>query len=159
MRCPLRGGKEAMSSQESLHQHIIARSCADSWELARAEWGLESIYYTDKPMSCPCGQFPIMEVCVIRNRKTGNTAEVGNVCVNNFLKLPSEGLFRSVRYVREDASRSFSEEMIEYAHEQRIITDWEYKFYMNIRKKRALTGKQADKKEQVNTKILRGIAR
>lgn len=147
-----------MSSQESLRDHIIALSVADSWDLARAEWDLSEIYRSDDLQSCPCGQ-PILEICVIRNRLTKNTAEVGNVCVNKFLRLPSEKLFTSVRYVREDAGRSFSKEMIEYAYEKRFINDWEYKFYMDIRRKRSLSGKQAEKKEQVNNRILDRITR
>jgi hypothetical protein len=148
-----------MSSQEKLHDHIIGLSNADSWQNARSEWILESVYHSEQPETCPCGQFPIVEICVIRNRFNGNTTEVGNVCVKNFLKLPSEGLFKSIRYVREDASRSFSIEMILYAYEKRIINDWEYKFYGSIRGKRRLSGKQLTKKDQINSKILKAITR
>lgn len=148
-----------MSSQEKLHKHIVALSRSKSWASARTEWELNSIFQSDEPQTCPCGQHPIFEICVIRNRVTGQATEVGNVCVNNFLMLPSTGLFRSIRYVREDGNRSFSEEMIEYAHDRDIINDWERKFSLSIRKKRRLSGSQRNKKTQVNAKILTAITR
>jgi len=146
-------------SQQQLHEHIISLSKATSWHSARDEWDLDSIYRSDEPESCPCGQYPIIEICVIRNRLNGNTTEVGNVCVNNFLNLPSDKLFQSVRYVSEDAGRSFSEDMIDYACRKRIISQWERDLYMDIRRKRKLSGKQRAKKDQVNQKILAAITR
>lgn len=147
-----------MSSQEKLHTHIVALSRSESWATARTEWELDSIYQSDEPLACPCGK-TILEICVIRNRVTGEVTEVGNVCVNHFLRLPSERLFQSIRYVREDESRSFSKEMIEYAHDQGIINNWEWEFYLSIRKRRWLSRRQREVKEQVNAKILSAVVR
>ena len=148
-----------MSSRELLHNHIVSLSEANTWDSARSEWELASIYNAETPQSCPCGQYPIIEICVIQNKKNGNTAEVGNKCVNNFLNLPSERLFASIRIVKKDAGRSFSESMIDYAFQKKIINEWEWKFYHNIRLKRSLSGRQKEKKEQINAKILRSLAR
>ncbi|ADG67933.1 conserved hypothetical protein [Planctopirus limnophila DSM 3776] len=148
-----------MSNQQKLHEHILCLSQSDDWEHARSEWRLYQIYHSETSLTCPCGQYPINEICVIVNQFTNVTTEVGNVCVNNFLQIASNDLFKSVRYVREDAGRSFNVAMIEYAHQQRFINDWEYKFYNDIRRKRALTGRQKEKKIQVNEKILKCITR
>jgi hypothetical protein len=145
--------------QADLHEHIIGLSEADEWQQARLEWELDSIYQTEESQTCPCGQFPINEICVLRNRRNGNTTEVGNVCVNNFIGLPSTKLFASVRRVAKAPASSFSEEMIEYAYSKRVINDWELKFYVSIRTKRNLSPKQREKKEQINSKILALITR
>lgn len=147
-----------MSSQERLEAHIVSLSDSDNWHDARSEWDLYEIYKSDSLEECPCGT-PIREICVLLNHKNGNQTEVGNVCVNKFLKLPSVKLFQSVRYVLEHAGGSFSEELLEYAHNKRMINDWELNFYQDIRKKRSLSGKQKQKKLQINEKILARISR
>jgi hypothetical protein len=145
--------------QIELHAHIIGMSEADEWQTARMEWELDSIYQVKEPQTCPCGQFPINEICVLRNRKNGRSTEVGNVCVNNFIGLPSKRLFNSVRRVAKTPSSSFSEEMILYAFDKKVISAWERGFYLDIRTKRSLSEKQRNKKNEINAKILSLISR
>lgn len=139
-------------SQETLKAEILARSTAKDWPHALREWELDTIWWSDVLDSCLCGQ-PIKEICELRNRVNGNRAQVGNVCVNRFLGIGSERLFVSLRKVKVDAGESFNEAMIDYAHERRIITDWEYKFYHDIWRKRKLSMKQRDVKVRINEKI------
>lgn len=146
-------------SQADLHAHIIELSEATEWDEARKEWELASIHYVDEPDTCPCGHRPINEICVIKNSQNGQTTEVGNHCVRNFMSISSGNLFPSLRNVRGDIERSFNDEMIYYAHRQGIINEWEKGFYINIWRKRNLTTKQAATKQKVNEKILRKLIR
>lgn len=142
-----------------LRAHIIELSHDKEWELAREEWRLSYIYMADEAQTCPCGKYPIKEICVLENADTGRTTEVGNVCVNQFLGMPSESLFASVRRVRSDVWKSFSEEMLDYAHERWLLTDWEYQFYFDIRRKLSLSYKQGVVKKRLNLKILKAVSR
>jgi len=142
-------------SQKKLHEEIIARSEADEWEEARDEWTLHDIWMSDEPQTCLCGHHPIHEICVIRNRENGVYTDVGNWCVNNFLGINSEQLFSSLRKVLVDAGASFNEATIELAHDKEIVNDWERRFYLSIWRKRSLTGKQREKKLQINQKLLK----
>jgi len=145
--------------QAELREHIIELSEANEWHAARLEWELDSIYQVQQPQTCPCGQFPINEICVVRNRKNGQASEVGNVCVNNFIGLPSKQLFNSVRRVAKSPSSSFSEEMIVYAFDKTVISTWERDFYLEIRRKHRLSEKQRNKKNEINAQILSLISR
>jgi hypothetical protein len=71
-----------------LAQAMLPLSVADSWQQAKLEWTLAEVYRQDDPETCLCGHYPIIEICVLENKKNGNRAEVGNVCVKKFLGLP-----------------------------------------------------------------------
>ena len=64
---------------------ILKLSVAVAWEEARREWELFHVYekYESDPDYCLCGH-PILEICVLRNKRNRNTAVVGNVCVRKF---------------------------------------------------------------------------
>ena len=147
-----------MPSEDALAAHIIELSTASSWYAAKAEWSLDRIYMNYETQHCPCGHV-IQEVCVIRNRTNGNETEVGNVCVHKFMAIDSKPLFDSFRRVKSGASDSFSEEMIEYALRHRLISDWDAKFYLNIRAKRKLSDKQRVQKNRINEQILKFVVK
>ena len=56
-----------------LMQEITARSEANTWEVAKSEWGLDSIEYADEygDEHCLCGH-NILEMCWLKNRLKGN---------------------------------------------------------------------------------------
>jgi len=64
-----------------LKREILNRSKARDWETAKKEWRLTDIYEAEESETCLCEHFPIREICVIHNGTTGQTTEVGNVCV------------------------------------------------------------------------------
>ena len=66
----------------------------------------------------PLRPFPIEEICVLRNRVNGNRAEVGNVCVHQFLGLPSRKIFSALERIGDDKSKALNPEAIEHAHER-----------------------------------------
>lgn len=65
-------------------QGILELSLALTWEEAKLEWKLSSMYQVGSPSICLCGHNPIIEICVFENDKTGQFAKVGNRCVKRF---------------------------------------------------------------------------
>ncbi len=139
---------------EQLKTEIIDRSAAKTWEAARQEWDLRDIYLDEHPERCLCGHYPIHEMCVIQNAKTGNIATVGNCCVNNFLGLCTDGLFPGLRRIKGDAEKSMSRELVEHARMVNWIDEWEYKFCIDTLRKRKLSEKQIAKRLKINTKVI-----
>lgn len=145
-----------MSSAYNLAQEIIARSVSATWDAAKLEWILESIYMEEEPDTCLCGHFPIIEICILRNRHNQNSAIVGNCCVKKFIGLPSDKIFQAIKRVRKDNEKSVNAETVQYALKKGWITNWEHEFYLDIFRKRNLSAKQAAKKKEINIKILNG---
>lgn len=135
-------------------REIVALSKASTWDRAKLEWELESVYDQDEPDTCLCGHYPINEICIIVNRENGNSAVVGNVCVKKFLGLPSGPIFQAVKGVKRGVRKTFNEETILHAQRKGWITQWEVNFYLDTIRKRSLTEKQAAKRKQINDKIL-----
>lgn len=142
-----------------LTQEIIARSMSPLWDEAKLEWALNEVYEADEPETCLCGHFPIIELCILANRRNGNAATVGNCCVKKFIGLPSDKIFQAVKRVRKDEAKSLNSEAIDHAYNKGWINDWEKDFYFNIMRKRKLTTKQRTKKLQINAKMLANMRR
>ena len=142
-----------------LASKIIALSVADTWDEAKLEWSLVDVYKEDVPDTCLCGHFPIIENCVIANRCNGNQAIVGNVCVKKFLGLPSDKIFQAINRIAQDNERALNAEAVEHAHRKGWINDWERKFYFDTMRRRNLSGRQRQKRIEINDKVLRMIAR
>ncbi|HBX4538976.1 TPA: hypothetical protein MH262_18565 [Klebsiella pneumoniae] len=136
-----------------LTSRITRLSQADEWESARKEWQLDRIYKTEKPVSCLCGHSPISNVCVLKNTVNRRTASVGNCCVKRFMGLPSDTIFNAVDRVSKDNSKSANIQTLTLALEKRLITQWEYHFYVDTINKRKLTVKQAATRERINRKL------
>lgn len=142
-----------------LAAEIIALSNADSWELAKIEWVLDSIYFAEEPETCLCGHFPIIELCELKNAKNGSSATVGNCCVKKFLGLPSDKIFQAVKRIRVDSDKNLNGETIEHAYSKGWINKWEYEFYGDVFTKRKFSDKQLAKKKQINEKILKRMSK
>jgi hypothetical protein len=143
---------------ERLKSFILQRSFAPEWEVARKEWTLRDVFQAETPDTCPCGHTPIMEICVIKNRITGAVAEVGNVCVKRFLGFRSDLIFTGIKRVRADSYASLNADSASFFYDRGVLNDWEYRFTTNTMRKRVLSGKQADKRFQINQKVLRFIS-
>ena len=101
--------------QFQLTGEILQRSVARTWDEAKLEWSLLEVYESEEPETCLCGHFPIVELCVLLNRRNKNQATVGNCCVKRFVGLPSEKIFQAVKRVRKDTSKSLNAEAIQHA--------------------------------------------
>lgn len=146
-------------SEYKLAEAIIALSAGKTWDESKLEWQLEEVYNQDEPDTCLCGHFPIVEICVLRNKLNGNTAEVGNVCVKKFLGLPSDKIFNAIHRVARDDKRALNAEAIDHAHRRGWINDWERDFYFNTMRKRILSARQSAKRIQINQLVLKQTSR
>src|SRR5688572_8422160 len=99
-----------------LAKAIIERSEASTWDRARLEWTLETVYFAESPDECLCGKYPIIELCVLRNRLNNREATVGNHCVKKFLRLSSDQIFAALRRIQADSTKALNPDAIEYAH-------------------------------------------
>lgn len=144
----------ANHNEYQLTQRILELSESDQWALARTEWDLEEIHFNDEPTTCLCTHFPIIEVCVLRNRRNSNVAEVGNVCVNKFIGLPSMIIFDGLKRVAKEDSKALNSDAAQYAYRKGWVNDWEYRFLNDTRRKQLLSGKQMAKRQEINQRIL-----
>jgi hypothetical protein len=138
-----------------LTEEIIKLSVSTKWDSAKLEWHFENAYESEEPQTCLCSHFPIINICVIKNKKNNLTTEVGNCCINKFLGI-EEGnkIFTSIKRLKNDPTRSMGIDAIEYLKKKRILNDFEYEFYNDIHKKRNLSEKQLEIKKRINKKLI-----
>ncbi len=141
-------------SEYKLTEEILKRSQSKIWDIAKIEWLLNEIYEAEEPETCLCGHFPIIEVCVLRNKLNANLATVGNCCVKKFIGLPSDLIFQAVKRVRKDSHKSLNAEAIQHAYKKGWINEWEYNFSIDTMRKRVLSVKQLQARMKVNEKML-----
>ena len=121
---------------------IINLSSSKTWDTAKLEWELKEIYKGSFPETCLCGHFPIVEICVLRNKTNGKEAIVGNCCVKKFIGPRSDKIFQAVKRIQKDNKKSLNAETIQYAYHKAWINKWEKEFYLDIMRKRNLSDKQ-----------------
>lgn len=146
-------------SEYKLTKEIIQRSQSDIWDVAKLEWGLSEIYEADEPETCLCGHFPIIEICILKNKLNHQLAVVGNCCVKKFIGLPSDKIFQAVKRVRKDNEKSLNTEAILHACEKGWINAWEYNFSIDTMRKRKLSEKQLLTRTKINEKMLFNMRR
>jgi hypothetical protein len=148
------------ANQETLRREILERSRSKDWDAALAEWDLHRIEFTSlrDPEVCLCGHFPIIELCYLLNRHNGVEVLVGNVCVQRFLGIPSEKLFRGAKRIMLDPTKATSRDVIEHAHRQKWISDWEREFSESVVRKRKLSSAQLGKRIEINQRIAQMVA-
>jgi hypothetical protein len=139
-------------SEYQLTTELLKLSQSQKWDEAKLEWELIDIERMEEPETCLCGHYPILEICLIKNGKTNNESRVGNCCVKKFNN-KSDKIFRSVAKIRKDIEKSVNAETLELAIKNRWISANEYKFYMDILRKRNLSDKQLAWKKSINQKI------
>jgi len=142
-----------------LTAEILNRSFAQTLDEAKLEWALLEVYEVDEPETCLCGHFPIIELCVLINRKNENRATVGNCCVKKFIGLPSDKIFQAVKRIRKNESKSLNAEAVQHAFERHWISEWEMNFYFDIMRRHKLSPKQAAKKSEINKLVLTRMKR
>jgi hypothetical protein len=147
-------------NEQTLRQEILERSVATTWDAALAEWELSRIELTSlrEPETCLCGHFPIIELCYLRNRLNGVEALVGNVCVQKFLGIPSDTLFRGFKRIMVDPSKAASQSVIDYATQRGWVSSWERSFCESMVRKRSLSPAQLGKRIEINQRITQRVA-
>lgn len=142
-----------------LRAEILKLSKATDWETARKEWRLVSISQADEPEACLCGHFPIIDLCTIKNGVTGQSVDVGNVCVKRFLGFRSDLIFASIKRIKSNPDKSIGPDAAALFHRQGIINAWEYQFQQDTHRKRDLTVRQLATRHSINRKVLAAIRR
>jgi hypothetical protein len=142
---------------QQLRDEILARSEASDWEIARKEWSLVNIYESEEPQTCLCGHFPIIEICVIANRLTKTTTEVGNRCVRRFLGLRSDLIFSAIKKIRKNIEKSLNVDAITFFRDRRLLNAWEYSFLQHTMRLRNLSPSQLSTRKRINEKVLVAI--
>ena len=144
-------------SEFRLIKQILSLSQSKNWEIAKSEWLLKDVFFSEEHDTCLCGHYPIIELCIIENKKNTKTATVGNCCVKKFIGLPSDSIFQAIKRIKKDKSKSLNSVAIEHAYTKKWINQWEYDFYCDTLKKRKLTEKQSAKRNQINEKVFKNF--
>ncbi|QBO59586.1 hypothetical protein [Chryseobacterium salivictor] len=138
-----------------LAEEIINLSESKEWDFAKLEWSFEFAYYADELQKCLCGHYPIKNICVIKNQKNSFVTEVGNCCINKFLGIEDGNkIFSSIKKLKENIAASMSAEVIEYIYRKKGISDFDYKFYKSIYRRRIMSTKQCEIKKRINQQFL-----
>lgn len=134
---------------------ILALSNAKDWLEAKPEWELYLVYDDGSDRACECGHQPIHQICVIRNRYNANEAEVGNVCVHNFMQLASRRIFAVLRRVRAEITKSLNPAALDLFHKRGVISAGELGEYLDYWRKRTnMTEAQRRQKIEINQRVL-----
>ncbi|MCC5823184.1 MAG: hypothetical protein LAT64_07745 [Phycisphaerales bacterium] len=137
-------------------------SKAEHWDLARHEWQLdyvEIIYDEDdkdgySPEQCPCGHYPISELCWLRNTENGHSTFVGNVCVRKFMDIPADTVAAGIKRIVKNQEKALNVEAGKFAYDKKWINDWELNFCLNTARKRRLSASQLAKRIQINARVI-----
>lgn len=147
-----------------LPRQIIELSDANTWGQAVREWSLNGIEMLDPGEfdSCLCGHYPIRELCHLLNRENGNTAIVGNHCIEKFDKDdPGHEVFgeaprivQAAGRILQDPMASANEALINFAERTGVFTTDNATFYREIWRKRNLSDGQERYKRSLNQQLL-----
>lgn len=143
-------------SLENLKRHILPRSKASDFDMAKREWDLLDIEISEVADSCPCGQ-AIHDICHIRNRETGEVTYVGNVCINKFIGVDTQALFAGFKKIRKCESANMNAELIHYASSHGLLYPREEEFLYGTARKRNLSLAQLKWKRDINRRVIRKI--
>jgi len=138
---------------ERLRAHILPLSISKDFNTARTEWAMIGVEISEEFDNCPCGQ-EIKEHCYIQNQLNGNTTYVGNVCINRFIGIETGNLFAGLKRIAADDTANANEDLIYHAYKLGYIFESEYKFLMETRHKRKLSGRQITWKQKINRRII-----
>ena len=106
---------------EILKAITIEKSQADTWEETLVEWECENIARIPKS-TCACSKYPIVEVCMMHNTKTGEKMDVGNCCVKRFFGQDFSKQFKVLK--QKEKQDEWYKQFDEYVHK---INGWREK--------------------------------
>jgi hypothetical protein len=140
---------------EKFKAAILAMSNSKEWLEAKPEWELYIVYNDGSDRACECGHQPIHQICVIRNRENKNEAEVGNVCVHNFMQLASRRVFSVLRRVRAEITKSLNPAALDLFRRRGVISSTEEDEYLSYWRRRTnMTAQERQQKIDINQRVL-----
>lgn len=145
---------------EKFKAAILHLSNSQEWLEAKPEWELHIVYDDGSDRACECGHQPIHQICVIKNRENGNEAEVGNVCVHNFMQLASRRIFAVLRRVRAEITKSLNPAALDLFSRRGVISHGERDDYLSYwRARKNMTDEQRRQKLRINQRVLDYVER
>jgi predicted alpha-1,6-mannanase (GH76 family) len=78
---------------------------------------------------------------------------VGNNCVFHFMGIDARPIFKFLKLIKGNPAASLNEPSIMQAKREGLFSNWEYTFYLDIRRQRILSDKQRAIKIRINRKI------
>jgi hypothetical protein len=139
---------------------ILALSKSKVWLEAKPEWELHVVYNDGSDRACECGHQPIHQICVIKNRENSNEAEVGNVCVHNFMQLASRRVFSVLRRVRAEITKSLNPASLDLFRRRGVISAGEEDDYLLYWRRRTnMTDAERRQKVDINQRVLAFVDR
>ncbi|MGD9671056.1 MAG: hypothetical protein AB7U75_18760 [Hyphomicrobiaceae bacterium] len=150
---------KSITPQSKLKEEITKLSNANDWGQVKKEWFFDHAYISERPRECPCGKENIWEICVIRNVKNNNIAEVGNVCVRKFMEIDARKFINSIKRVAQHGDRALGWDVIKHAYEMKWIDEWQFEFYRDTHRKprTSMSENQIGKRMEINRKILKKL--
>jgi hypothetical protein len=143
---------------EKFKAAILALSNAKEWLEAKPEWELHGVYHDGSERACECGHQPIHQICVIKNRDNRNEAEVGNVCVHNFMQLASRRIFAVLKRVEAELTKSLNPAALDLFRRRGIVSHAEVEDYLSYwRKRKSMTDDQRAQKAEINERVLEWV--
>ena len=140
---------------QNFKKAILGLSVSPDWDTAKAEWQLNMVYEDPSDRSCECEHSPIHQICVIKNQKNSKHAEVGNVCVQKFLRLMSNRIFSVIRRLRWDISKSLNPKSLDLFEERGVISSAEKQDYLRYwRRRKNMSDDQIIQKRAINERVL-----
>jgi len=127
------------SNQTMFFKTLLENSNNDDIKLAIDEWSY--VYSFLEPAHCICGM-PIRENCVIKNKYNGICLVVGNKCVNKFMKIDKEFIFKGIRSLLKNTIPN--KEFINYCYEKEYLYENQKDFLLDRYRKRKHTPKQQE---------------
>ena len=130
---------------------IMSMSKSDRWSEVKKEWQITKISLIPNS-TCLCGKFPITELITMGNKETWEKAEIGNCCVKKFFddKAWSKA-FKALSNGKVNA------QLIEHAHNKKIVNDWEKVFLLDTWRRKTLSDKQKTKFNELNSRIMEAL--
>jgi hypothetical protein len=143
-------------NEQILRENILAMSeNQEDFDIAKKEWLLRQVSIGSGV--CLCGHSPITKLCKLQNKFNHKTTIVGSTCVQKFIGIKTDTIFRDYKLIKEDIEAWIDVQLINYLRDAGIINDWEYDFLVSTHGKKFkwLSPKQQAKRIQINEKILK----
>lgn len=128
---------------------LLAKSTSTEWDIAKLEWELTQI--TVGSDTCSCGKTSIHRICLLTNVSTLQTAILGSTCVEKYLYINCEHIFKDVE--KGFGNRFVKLTTLEFAYSRKYISEWEFNVYNNLRSWKKLSDKQKVIRDKVNSRV------
>lgn len=140
-----------------LMRRVLESSDDKEWQVAKLEWEPADIEFDEDGIACICGHAPVKLVCPIRHKRTGETLDVGCICLEKFLGVDYRKVFSGVQRLWKKLDSGMPKALYAYAVQREMLDDWEMGFVKNLGFRRNISEAQFNKRREINQKVLKLI--